>query len=292
LLLAAAGLKAHQLATEPVVGSSLLDSRWFLIAVVEFELLFAFWLLSGLFPVLTWRATVGLFALFALVSLHKSVSGEASCGCFGTAEVNPWYTFTLDVLIMAALLGCRPKRRRGTSRPIDRRTIRYRLTAVLGVWLVVGLNVGAGMTSYQSTTVNEAGELLGDGRTVALQPTDWIGNRFPLLNWIEIDAALHRGRWLVVLHRAGCHVCEEVLSEYQSRLVTSGAESIAFVQVPEAGLQGGFELPEGELFVAGVLSHRFEWFVETPTQIVLEYGTVQSVVSGRRIADSGRKNRH
>ena len=50
VLLVAAVLKAHQLATEPVVGSGLLDSRWLLVAVVQHELFLAFWLLSGLFP--------------------------------------------------------------------------------------------------------------------------------------------------------------------------------------------------------------------------------------------------
>lgn len=36
LLLTAAGLKTHQLATEPVLGGGLLVSRWFLVGVVEF----------------------------------------------------------------------------------------------------------------------------------------------------------------------------------------------------------------------------------------------------------------
>jgi hypothetical protein len=50
VLLVAAVLKAHQLATEPVFGASLLESRWLLVAVVQYELFLAFWLLSGLFP--------------------------------------------------------------------------------------------------------------------------------------------------------------------------------------------------------------------------------------------------
>lgn len=50
LLVTAAALNAHQLASEPAVGTGLLDSRWFLIGVVEFELLFAVWLCGGLAP--------------------------------------------------------------------------------------------------------------------------------------------------------------------------------------------------------------------------------------------------
>ncbi|HYW80399.1 MAG TPA: hypothetical protein VE890_12515 [Thermoguttaceae bacterium] len=45
LLLVAAGLKGYELATSPVAGTSLLDSRWFLIGLVEFEFVFGPWLL-------------------------------------------------------------------------------------------------------------------------------------------------------------------------------------------------------------------------------------------------------
>ena len=95
LLLMAAGLKAHQLATEPVLGTGLLESRWFLMAVVEFELFFGLWLLSGLLTKVTWAAALGCFVLFCCISLFKALSGHATCGCFGKVEVNPWYTATL-----------------------------------------------------------------------------------------------------------------------------------------------------------------------------------------------------
>ena len=65
LLLLAAGLKGYQLATEPIFETGLLDSRWFLIAVVEFELFFGLWLLSGVFPKPAWVAAVACFAAFA-----------------------------------------------------------------------------------------------------------------------------------------------------------------------------------------------------------------------------------
>jgi hypothetical protein len=74
LLLVAASLKAYQLATEPVLGSGLLESRWFLIGVVEFELFFGLWLLSGMLPSrfgrgagaegFTWLAALACFAMF------------------------------------------------------------------------------------------------------------------------------------------------------------------------------------------------------------------------------------
>lgn len=61
VLLVAAVLKCHQLATSPVLGDGLLDTRWFLIFTVEFELFFGLWLLSGLLPRITWAAALGCF---------------------------------------------------------------------------------------------------------------------------------------------------------------------------------------------------------------------------------------
>jgi len=112
VLLTAAALKGHQLATEPVAGTGLLTSRWFLIGVVEFEFFFGLWLLAGPYPKWTWAAAFCCFALFAGVSLWKGLSGEACCGCFGRVPVNPWYTLILDLAAVGALLCWRPRRGR------------------------------------------------------------------------------------------------------------------------------------------------------------------------------------
>lgn len=48
------------------------------------------------------------FACFAGVSLVKAVQGRATCGCFGSVEVSPTYTFVLDVVAVLALLWFRP----------------------------------------------------------------------------------------------------------------------------------------------------------------------------------------
>lgn len=103
LLLTAAGLKGYELATEPVAQTGLLTSPWFLIGVVEFELFFGLWLLTGLYRRLTWRVAILCFSAFACVSLYKAVSGEATCGCFGRVAVSPWYTLILDAVAVLAL---------------------------------------------------------------------------------------------------------------------------------------------------------------------------------------------
>ena len=83
VLFAAAALKTHQLATEPIVGDGLLDSRPLLVLVVQYELLLAFWLASRLAPAASWCVALGTFAVFAVVAAGKGIAGEALCGCFG-----------------------------------------------------------------------------------------------------------------------------------------------------------------------------------------------------------------
>lgn len=282
LLLTAAGLKTHQLATEPVLETGILNSRWFLIAVVQFELFFGIWLVSGLFPVVTSRTTIALFAAFSLISLYKALSSEVSCGCFGRVEVNPWYTLTLDALFIVGLLYCRPQGRAVSPGVHTGRGLRLRLASVLVAWLCAGMSSGVVMASYQSTRDDDVGQILGDGRTVLLEPDTWVGKRFPLLDWIEIDASLDRGRWFVVLHRPGCAKCKELLRQFGELDGTDrlkGAQRLALVSVEGVHRDAVSATPKGASFFAGVLNRRFEWFLSTPTRIVLEQGNVVAVDS-------------
>ncbi|MDR3108275.1 MAG: hypothetical protein LBU65_01130 [Planctomycetaceae bacterium] len=108
VLLTAATLKAWQLATEPVLGEVLLHSRLLNVLVVEFEIFFSFWLITGLLPKLTRLASIVLFLIFALMSLLKAVTGETSCGCFGAVTVNPWITSVFDITVVGLLLFVKP----------------------------------------------------------------------------------------------------------------------------------------------------------------------------------------
>jgi hypothetical protein len=69
LLLVAAALKFYQLATEPAPETSLFTSRWFLVAMVEFEFLLGMWLLSGVYPKQAYTVALATFAVYSLVAL-------------------------------------------------------------------------------------------------------------------------------------------------------------------------------------------------------------------------------
>ena len=73
ILLTAAVLKAHQLATVPSLGEGLFHARWFNVLVVQFELFLGIWLIFGKLPKLTWLVTIGCFAVFASVSVQMIV---------------------------------------------------------------------------------------------------------------------------------------------------------------------------------------------------------------------------
>lgn len=108
LLLAAAGLKLNGLAVDPVGRMGLFSLPAFQIAVVEFELFLAAWLLWGRQPLGSWAAAVGVFTAFAVVSAYQGWIGRASCGCFGRLSVSPWYAFGIDLSVLLALILGRP----------------------------------------------------------------------------------------------------------------------------------------------------------------------------------------
>ncbi len=290
LLLVSAGLKTHQLATQPILGEGLLENRWLLIAVVQFEFFFAFWLLSGLFPSVTRRVTVGLFSAFSLISLYKATAGEASCGCFGAVGVSPWFTFLLDSIVVGCLLRWRPHFEPAVPFTLPPYSQRIRLATLAVAWLCAGVGSVFLMTSYQSARLSDAGVLLGDGRTVLLEPETWVGKRFPLLDWIEIDSQLDQGRWSVVLHRAGCGKCEQLLREFSERrgdeLLASG-QQVAFVSFDAEDDGVDNAVPRGPGFVSGSLLDSYRWFGQAPLQLELRDGIVEHTPRSQELTFAG-----
>jgi len=287
VLLVAASLKTHQLATEPVLGTGLLDSRWLLIAVVEFELLLGLCLLANVWPRATWAVALSCFSLFTCVSLYKAVSGHTTCGCFGRVAINPWYTAALDLGVVILLLVWRPRGQElavpGRLEPLPRRAI-----AVLTTWLCVGLAAGLAMGSYAETTLSEAGEIIGDGKIVVLKPETWVGKRFPLLLFIDdlprplkrgdspLRERLAAGDWIVVLVRRDCPKCQaqipRCLELARGSVNDITTLNVAVVEISPRGDVSEF-LPSGNAPNAvGRLCDNKEWFVETPTYIMLQGG--------------------
>lgn len=109
VLLTAAALKTHQLATIPTAESVLFTSRWFLVSFVEFELALGLWLLVGAYLPQARLAALAAFASFAVVSLYQALAGRVSCCCFGRIPFGPRYTLVFDLIAIAALWRWHPE---------------------------------------------------------------------------------------------------------------------------------------------------------------------------------------
>lgn len=275
LLLIAAVLKAHELLTEPALGTNFWASRVLLIAIVEFELALGLWLLAGLVPRLARCLCLGCFVAFLGTALYRAANGETSCGCFGTViRVNPWYTAALDLAVVAALLSWRPGRRKPA-------VLAPRVLQRAGCWCVfLLLNVlGAiAMAAYRPILLSPEGYLIGAGDTVLLEPKEWVGNRLPLLKSIDMGDELTQGRWLLIVYRHDCPKCNKLISEIKE-LAPAVAENaatarVALLELPPYGkplFYGGLRTSP---YRYGRLSAAKSWHIGTPTILLLDEGIV------------------
>jgi len=258
LLLTAAGLKTHQLATEPVLGTGFLDSRWLLMAVVEFELFFGLWLLANLCPKPTWAAALACFGLFTCVSLDQALSGHAICGCFGRVPVSPWYASILHLAIVVALL-CWPPKGQQPLFPIRLNNLPVRVVAVFVVWLSIGVPAALLMWTPPPVTLLESDATVVDGgKFVVLEPEKWVGSESsatsPRLDYerttynrMHSETACGPLSLLAALDSMGVKVTAE---ERDKILQASGAIGTSVLQLKELAEEQGLHTLGVEIPVA------------------------------------------
>ena len=158
VLLAAALLKAHELATRPVapqlgaglttppqatgpvLSDNFLHSRPMVMGTIWLEVLLAGWMLSGLHRRTTRWVVVGCFGALAVVALALAISGAESCGCFGRAHISPWYMCGFDSAAMLGVLFIPGTR--APSLTVSQAPRRF------GVALVLALVVGSISTAF------------------------------------------------------------------------------------------------------------------------------------------------
>jgi hypothetical protein len=254
-----------------------------LVGLVEFEFAFGVWLLVGYCPRGTWRVAVACFGAFAGMNLYQGLTGTASCGCFGRVSISPWWTLLGDLTAVAALLCWRPLRQPDAAAQ-EAIASRWSLDAWQAVaasaviFVLVGVPTVWAMATFAPVELSAAGELLGDGKLVVLEPQRWIGKPLPLLDWIESDETLGHGRWTVVLHKLGCSKCERLIREYEEGNMGFGTEKVAFVALESCG-----ERPVRQVFganVSGCMRGKYSWAVETPLELCVDNGEVISVGYG------------
>ncbi len=228
VLLIAVGLKWQQLPVDLRGGdSSMLAAVW-AIAVIGVEVAMGTWLFLGVWPRGVRWVPGAFFAGLAGVALYRAVGGAESCGCFGAVKVNPWVTFSADVLLAAGLWKYPPG-----MEPVflwPRLTLWPRVGVVgMVVATAVGLSV---WRMPKKDAAGEAAGMIQAGGLTILEPGRWIGQKLPLTSEIDIGWQLLDGRWLVVLHQAHCSTCREALPRYEA-LAERGAEfKVALIEMP------------------------------------------------------------
>lgn len=164
LLLAAAALKLHGWAVDPVRPTG-----WFAIPAVQFaivlvEALLGVWFLVGWAKSAAWLVAFALFTLFSVVSFRQGWIGEASCGCFGSLTVNPWLAFGVDVAALLLLAITRPSREDFNSLRLASSSGVVR--TVFAVVLITG--AGLGVQAWRHGSLDAAlASLRGDSLTLS-----------------------------------------------------------------------------------------------------------------------------
>jgi len=279
LLVTAAVLKGHELLTVPLANKDLWSWRPFLIFQVEFELALGIWLLSGLFKRLAWLAALTCFGLFSAVTLYKGLIGAASCGCFGTVHVNPWITLlAIDLPSLGALILFRPAQQQSEGF----RRYRLRRAAATAMFLLIGPAGIIGMSNRGTANLNADGDIIGDSTFVVLEPEEWIGRRFPLLRYIEVNKVLSDGLWMVVMYNSYCPHCRNTMPQYEgtalARTIGIGNRSVALVELPPYAPPRWDPVSACTKCTRGRLSSKAEWFVHTPIEVWLNDGMVSRIV--------------
>jgi len=280
LLLTAAVLKGWQLLTEPVANNDIWSYRPFLILTVEFELALGLWLLSGLFKKTAWLISIGCFSLFSIITLYKGLTGAESCGCFGSVHVNPYITlFAIDLPALIALAIFRPdltqapdvKSGDSQIKPIPTISSLISVTVCLLIILSATTTILALNQPSKATPSYEV-----------LEPETWVGKRLPILADIDIGRQLKKGTWLLLFYHHDCPDCRDAIPKYEQMAQDlAGNEEFLRVALIEVPPLGKGPVSQNSPCTLGCLTMVKEWFVTTPSVVLLADGHVRTAWEGK-----------
>lgn len=303
LLFSAAGLKAQELFTVPAAA---LPLPWgWSVALVQFELAAACWILLAPSPGWAWWAALLTFGLFAVAAATKWASGAADCGCFGRLPTRPWQSLLVDLTALAALLMVRPRilpiatiagretrailpLPSGEARVEGRPRRLARLLPFTVAWLLVAPPLTAALAAFRPGATSAPGPIAGAGNLMVLEPEKWPGQRWPLLDFVDRGGELSAGRWQVVLYHHECPKCQALLAQLAANPASfplpvgegrGEVHQLALVEAPPFG-----DLPNevsSRISVRTKLASDREWYGPLPIQVWLVNGRVEEVASGR-----------
>src|SRR5262249_5481727 len=136
------------------------------------------------------------FLGFGCYALYLGISGKATCDCFGQARVSPWWTFSMDSTLALLLLAWNPQRvkdRLHTRRAFLILTAAFAVTSSLTLTMIV----------WRPRVAASLENSLANTPFVLLEPEKWIGNPFPLTEYIDMAERerLSQGSWILLFYR-------------------------------------------------------------------------------------------
>lgn len=300
LLIVASILKAHEILTEPVMSKGFWESWLFFVIQIPLELGLGIWLVSGLFRKAAWLLATISFAGFIGVTLWKGITGQASCGCFGKIQVNPWITlFAMDVPVFLLLLIFRPKGEKLLPPPWPHPA------HFIPVAMVTCLLLGALVPTLVFNKPGDEGIGRGGQQYIVIKPDNWtssesgpqhsfdaagaqesdfaekISGNIPswqlMLEHIDIAEQLKSGAVVVLFYHWDCPDCKDAIPLYEqySRQLSSAADDqikFAFINAPPYGTESQEIVSKDTSAMVGRLDESRKWIFETPLIFLLSDG--------------------
>lgn len=274
VLIVAAALKMHHLLTEPIISTGFWESWLFFVIQIPLELGLGIWLLCGLFRKAAWIVGVFAFTLFIGVTLHKGITGAASCGCFGRIQVNPWITlFAIDVPFFVLLLIFRPKGEKLLPPPWPNAA--HFFGVAIPTFIIIGGIVPVLIFNKPSDKTDEY---------EVIKPEEWssttqtVSQEWPMLKHIDIADSLRSAIVVALLYQHDCQDCEQAIPLYdQMGRDLAGNEDtirIAFIEIPPYASPQDSLIPHGTPCLTGKLDSSKKWYIATPLVVLLDNGSV------------------
>lgn len=237
-LLAFAAAVKFQDVTRILAGDGLLSSQPLLLTAIGIEAALAVYLLFGN-QRWSWRLTVALFSLFALISGYAWATGT-DCNCI-SQRISPWAMFAIDITVLAAAWWARPlhppagrvgsearadgEGRAATTEASTERlgepaiiqaakapTSFQKLRPIFPIVLALVLGIATATAAHWRHQTIAARE---QPNIDYLIPELLIGKRWPLDSRIDPRLKpLETGRWMVVIVRRDCPHCQEFLNKH------------------------------------------------------------------------------
>lgn len=268
VLLFASYFKIEHVLTKPIITEGFWESREFYIIQIPLVTGLAIWLVCGIFRKAGWLLGVLAFLVFCADTIYKLASGAASCGCFGTVEVDPKVTlFAINIPMLILLLVFRPKGEKLLPPPWPK--FDHFVGCALPTFLLLGTIVGV-TWHYEPAMVTEDYQVVDE--------QGWVGQRLPMLDYIDVGYEMEEGLWVVLFYHWDCPECREAIPVYNefNEMLMGNEQAIrfAFVEIPPYGTPENDPIPEDTNCLLGKLDERKKWYAGSPVLFVIQDGIV------------------